>query len=248
MTAQKTIFFAKLPNYTIEFLSYEWIINSVFSLTIFILILFIGRYFDLKNKRALTYIIGGFLIFNNVVGPLRDLSIGQWRINESLPLHLCGISSWICCIMPFVNRKLQQKLFDFVFYTGTIGGVLSVLTPQINSYDGSTYQYILYYVKHLSIAILPIFMMLHMGFSLHKKSWITTFLYMNVLLVFIMPLNFAIDANYMFLAHRPEVKNPLVIGEWPYYLLWFELILIVLLLVIFKISKLQLKRHHGYQS
>jgi uncharacterized membrane protein YwaF len=33
--------------------------------------------------------------------------------------------------------------------------------------------------------------------------------------------NRLLDANYMFLCQRPMVDNPLVIGDWPYYLIAF---------------------------
>ena len=59
---------------------------------------------------------------------------------------------------------------------------------------------------------------------------------------YIMPFNFYVGGNYMYLAEPPQVKNPLVIGEWPYYVLWFEVFMIVLLLVLFYSSKIRLRQ------
>ncbi len=46
----------------------------------------------------------------------------------------------------------------------------------------------------------------------------------------------------MYLAEPPQVKNPLVIGEWPYYVLWFEVFLVPLLVFLFYLSKIRLSQ------
>jgi uncharacterized membrane protein YwaF len=33
--------------------------------------------------------------------------------------------------------------------------------------------------------------------------------------------NYLVDANYMFLCQRPLVDNPVIMGEWPWYILGF---------------------------
>jgi uncharacterized membrane protein YwaF len=76
--------------------------------------------------------------------------------------------------------------------------------------------------------------------ELTKKSIIRTFITLNILLAIIMPFNFYVGGNYMYLAEPPQVDNPLVIGQWPYYVLWFEVFMIVLLLLLFYLSKIRL--------
>ena len=39
--------------------------------------------------------------------------------------------------------------------------------------------------------------------------------------------NMLLDANYMYLCQKPIVDNPLVIGEWPYYIIFIELIALI---------------------
>ena len=131
-------------NYTIEFMSNEWIINCGLVLVVIILFLFIGRSLSAQNNKRVTYLMGAILFLSSVVHPILIVLNGQWNMVTDIPLHLCGISCLICCFLPFVKRK--QFLFDFVFYSGIIGGIMSVLTPQINAYDGSQLLYIEYYV------------------------------------------------------------------------------------------------------
>lgn len=218
----------------------EWVRNNLIALISMLSVLALGRFLNKKQNTYVLYVMGLILVFSSIYSPLRSYLIGDWNTATDLPLHLCGISGLICAILPFLKRK--QVLFDFVFYTGIIGGIMSMLTPQMNSYDGSQFAYLEYYVRHSIILVMPIYFLQNYGMELTKKSMIRTFIALNVLLAIIMPFNFYVGGNYMYLAEPPQVKNPLVIGEWPYYVLWFEVFMIVLLLVLFYSSKIRLRQ------
>ncbi|MDA0317312.1 MAG: TIGR02206 family membrane protein [Bacteroidetes bacterium] len=230
----------KYPNYIIEFMTEEWVRNNLIALISMLSVLVVGRFLNKKKNTYVLYAMGLILVFSSIYSPLRSYSIGDWNTATDLPLHLCGISGLICAILPFLKRK--QILFDFVFYTGIIGGIMSMLTPQMNSYDGSQFAYLEYYVRHSIILVMPIYLLQNYGMELTKKSMMRTFITLNVLLAIIMPFNFYVGGNYMYLAEPPQVENPLVIGEWPYYVLWFEVFMIVLLLLLFYSSKIHLRQ------
>lgn len=230
----------KYPNYIIDFLSEEWQRNNLIAFTFMFALIFVGRFLNKKQNSFVLYTMGVILMFSSIYSPLRSYLSGNWNIATDLPLHLCGISALICSVLPFLKRK--QALFDFVFYTGIIGGIMSMLTPQMNSFDGSQFAYLEYYVRHSIILVMPIFLLQNYGMELSRKSMINTFLNLNILLIIIMPFNFYVGGNYMYLAEPPQVNNPLVIGEWPYYVLWFEVFLIPLLLFLFYLSKIRLSQ------
>lgn len=218
----------------------EWVRNNLIALISMLSVLVVGRFLNKKQNTYVLYAMGLILVFSSIYSPLRSYSIGDWNTATDLPLHLCGISGLVCAILPFLKRK--QVLFDFVFYTGIIGGIMSMLTPQMNSYDGSQFAYLEYYVRHSIILVMPIYLLQNYGMELTKKSMMRTFITLNVLLAIIMPFNFYVGGNYMYLAEPPQVENPLVIGEWPYYVLWFEVFMIALLLLLFYSSKIRLRQ------
>ena len=43
-----------------------------------------------------------------------------------------------------------------------------------------------------------------------------------------MPLNFKIGSNYMYLVEAPDIKNPLIFGEWPFYIINWEFFILIL--------------------
>ena len=218
----------------------EWIRNNTIAFISMIAILTTARFLSHKHNTYVTYLMGVILIFSSILSPLRVFLLGDWNIATDLPLHLCGISGLICAVLPFLKRK--QMLFDFVFYTGIIGGIMSLLTPQMNGYDGSLFAYGEYYLRHSIILIMPIYMLQNLDMKLTKQSMIRTFVALNILLAIIMPLNFTVGGNYMYLAEAPQVDNPLVIGQWPYYILWFEVFMVILLVLLYTISRIPLSK------
>ena len=227
-------------NHIVEVMSEEWIRNTFFS-TVIILALLVGSSYLKKQVNIyITYIMGIALLVSSITSPLRTYLAGNFSIAVDLPFHLCGISAFICSVMPFLKNK--QGLFDFVFYTGIIGGIMGILTPQMSDYDGSFYVYFVFYMRHILIFTMPIYMLRNLGLSLTKKSMVRTFVILNILLAFIMPFNFIVGGNYMYLAEPPQVNNPLIIGEWPYYVIWFEVFVILLLVLLYYLSKISFRK------
>lgn len=227
-------------NHIVEVMSEEWIRNTFFSAVIILVLLVGSSYLKKQVNIYITYIMGIALFVSSITSPLRTYLAGNFSIAVDLPFHLCGISAFICSVMPFLKNK--QRLFDFVFYTGIIGGIMGILTPQMSDYDGSFYVYFVFYMRHILIFTMPIYMLRNLGLSLTKKSMVRTFVILNILLAFIMPFNFIVGGNYMYLAEPPQVNNPLIIGEWPYYVIWFEVFVILLLLLLYYLSKISFRK------
>ena len=224
-----------IPIYVIEFMSDEWKTWALFSLIFISIPLILGRFLNRTQKIYLTYLIGVIMIIDFITENLGFIMNGTWDIQYNIPIHLCGISSLICCVLPFVKKK--KKLFQFVYYTGIIGGIMAILTPQLNHFDGTLRYYLNFFVSHSLIIALPIFMFLHLDMKLPKLSWFKIWVHLNILMAIIMPINFLIGSNYMYVNAPPEVSNPLVIGDWPYYLLIWEPLVIIIAYMIYAISR-----------
>ena len=224
-----------IPIYVIEFMTDEWKTWTLFSLLFISVPLILARFLNRRQKIQVTYLIGAIMIIDFITENGGYIMSGTWDVQYNLPIQLCGISSIICCVLPFIKKK--DKLFQFVYYTGVIGGIMAILTPQMNYFDGSLRYYLNYYVSHSLIIALPIFMFLHLDLKLPKFSWFKIWIHLNILMAIIMPINFLLDSNYMYVNAPPEVSNPLVIGEWPYYLLIWEPLVMIIAYLIYAVSK-----------
>ena len=224
-----------IPIYVVEFMTDEWKTWTLFSLIFISVPLIVARFLNRTQKIQVTYLIGVIMILDFITENGGYIMSGTWDVQYNLPIQLCGISSIICCVLPFVKKK--DKLFQFVYYTGVIGGIMAILTPQMNYFDGSLRYYLNYYVSHSLIIVLPIFMFLHLDLKLPKFSWFKIWIHLNILMAIIMPINFLLESNYMYVNAAPEVNNPLVIGEWPYYLFIWEPLVMIIAYLIYAISR-----------
>lgn len=223
--------------YTVDFLSNSWSLTIICVFVLIFAVLFIGNKIEKSKKtlyaKVLALIMLGFYIANHVI----LISIGKWELSKELPFHLCSISGLICCFIMFVPENSRQFLFEFLFYCGIIGGVQAILTPLILDYGGYNFFYIQFFFKHAMIIAFPIYLRNNLGMKLTKFSWLKSFLVLNVLMIILIQINNILGSNYMYVNTPPAVKNPLVIGEWPTYLYWWELFVLILILIVFFIAK-----------
>lgn len=224
----------ELDNYVVEVFSYEWFRNTLFCTLFILTILFVGKVAAQNNKKPILKFFAIILIITTLLEHSRNVINGYWSISENLPLHLCGMSGLIACFILFIKKK--NVLFEFLFYAGIIGGIQAILTPQINNFDESNFEYIDYYFSHAAIIIVPIYMYKYLNYKLSRYSWIKVLLPLNILLALIMPLNFQINSNYMYLAYPPGVDNPLIIGDWPFYIIYWEFIILIFTYTTYVIS------------
>ena len=179
--------------YIIEIFSGEWIRNTVLTILFITTYLFLGKFLGNKNKLIFAKAISVVLIFITITGHTRNIINGYWNPVDNIPLHLCSISNFIACFILFVPKiSKKSKFFEFLYYAGIIGAFQAFFTPQINNFDGSNYEYIEWYLSHIGIMLLPIYMLKNLGFRLTKFSWLRVVLYLNILLIIVMPINYFI--------------------------------------------------------
>ncbi|MBL6873862.1 MAG: TIGR02206 family membrane protein [Flavobacteriales bacterium] len=225
----------------IDFLSNDWIKNMTITVFFMLCYFFIG--FKIKDKHIKTFMkISSLLVLfmtlsNHIILLIND----SWTLKSNLPIHLCSVSALICCFIGFTKKN--QLLFEFLFYAGIIGGLLSILTPQITLYNEYYFFYIMFYFKHASIIAIPLFMRYGLNMKLTKFSWLKVFGLVNLLLLFVLPINTLIDSNYLYVSRPPMVNNPLIIEDLnkvfgiPTYVFYWEIILIVLVILFYYVFR-----------
>ena len=214
------------PPYIIDLISYEGIRNLTITSLLIVCFLRLGRVLEMDKKLIMAKTICVITLIVTVSNHIIDYNNGNWDIYEDLPLLLCGMTNLITCFILFIPKN--QKLFEFLFYCGFWGGLMAILTAQINDYDGSMFKYMQYYSSHGAIIFIPLFMFYHLEYKLSRFSWFKVLIILNILMLIIMPLNFKIGSNYMYLVEAPDIKNPLIFGEWPFYIINWEFFILIL--------------------
>ena len=213
----------------IEPLSSTWWIGMSLSILVSFGIIQIAIRIPPDKRKILMMILGFTLISIELMQQFYLHHLGLWSIKTSLPIHLCGISGILAGIMMF---RSSHYGFEFLALIGSPGALHALLTPQLNH---GTIPFLIfkYYVSHAGIVLVPLFLAVVLGYRIKRSSWYRVLLLCQVLLIIIGLTNYFIGANYMYLAEKPLVNNPMVVGEWPWYILGFEILGLVHILIFY---------------
>ena len=226
-----------INKYTIEFMSTNWIITVACVIALIFMVLYVGHKLPASKKETYAKFLAALMIGFFIINHSFLFFLGKWEISKELPVHLCSISGLICCFIMFIPKNKRQFLFEFLFYCGIIGGIQAIFTPLLDDYGGYNFFYIQFFFKHAMIIAFPIYLRNNLGMKLTKFSWLKTYFALNVLMILLIQLNNILDSNYMYVNVPPAVDNPMVIGEWPTYLYWWELFVLIFILLVFVIGK-----------
>lgn len=181
---------------------------------------------DILNK--ISGFLGAGLIFEVILTHLYLIFFqNTWSLQDSLPLHLCRIS---VLVAGFALITQKQFLYEWSVYLGLPGGLHSILTPELTQ-GNSWWMMGDYYITHSMLLLTPVFLTFVVGKRPRNKAIMRVFIYVNILAALMFPINFILHSNYMYLASKPLVKNPFLVGEWPWYILGLELAGILHMLV-----------------
>jgi hypothetical integral membrane protein (TIGR02206 family) len=190
-------------------------------ITVALLIVIIVRlplHWKKLKHRNYDLFIAGILLLNTIAENVYNYKTGYWTLQQNLPVHLCSVTN-ILCIVLLISYK--QWIAELVYYWGLAGGIQSLLTPEFTiGMEG--FNFYSYFINHGGLILVVAYMIVHYQFIPRPKSWLWVLGYTQLLAIGVGVVNYLVDANYMYLNKRPEVDNPFLIGDWPYYILVLE--------------------------
>jgi len=170
-----------------------------------------GRPAAARVARALAYPILGALLLD----PVTHYAHGELTLSKALPLQLCDLAAVACAYALWTRRQLA---FELAYFWGLAGATQALLTPPPGPglEDPDTWRYA---VVHAG-TIAGVF---HLGPGLglrpRRGAWRRISLLTAAYAVAVGLLDWALEANYMWLREKPagSILDPL--GPWPWYIL-----------------------------
>ena len=77
----------------------------------------------------------------------------------------------------------------------------------------------------------------------NMKGVFNAFIFINVVIIPVGLINYFLGSNYMFICQPPAVSSPLIMGEWPIYLIFLEIIYFIYILALYLPFKFLLKKY-----
>jgi hypothetical integral membrane protein (TIGR02206 family) len=208
-------------------------------LTLFVFVLLIAGLIYCFAKRTNIKWIGTILVctlsISEISYQIWSVKNGIWSFQSTLPLHLCSISTFIGIYLYF---KRSSRLFYLFLYIGFIPPILAIITPD-NPYAFPHYRYIKYFLHHMAIPLMVVYLFLYDHYPLRKRSILYGLGLVNCLAVPIFILNKLSGSNYFFLAGPPEGNTPLSwFGEGIMYIVSLEFAAIIVFSINYLLFKL----------
>ncbi len=191
-----------------------------------------------KQVRAIHY-FALFVSFVLASYHLYHMAIGAYNFKTDLPLFLCSLMALTIPVFTHYRKYWMYEILVFWIIAGTSQGVI---TPDIPE-GFPSFDYFRYWVAHLGLLLIIFYATFVWGMRPRFKSVIISVLALQGYIGLMMLLNYVLGANYSYLNYKPEAASVLdYLGEWPWYLLQAQLLLVPYFLLIYGCFQLGKKR------
>jgi len=182
-----------------------------------------------QQKRALN-LFACLVSFTVLAFHLYRISLGNYNIATDLPLYLC---SFIALLIPVFTYYKKFWMFEILLFWIIAGTTQGVLTPDIPE-GFPAFDYFRYWVVHLGLLIIIFYAIFVFKMKPTFKSVFKSFFALQLYVVFMVGINYALNANYFYLNKKPQSASLLdYFGEWPFYIIVVQIIIIPYFLIIY---------------
>ena len=198
------------------------------------------HHFTKNQKHNAIHYVAWFISITVIGFHLYRILFDNYSFKNDLPLYLCSL---MALLLPLFTYYRKYWMFEIVVFW-IIGGTLqAIITPDITE-GFPSFDYCRYWIVHLGLLLVIFYFIFVFNMKPKLKSVFKSFLALQVYVVFMVLINYLLDANYFYLNEKPKSASVLdYFGDWPNYILVAQLIIIPLFLVIYLPFYLSKKNH-----
>ena len=188
-----------------------------------------GRREDDEEKFKLAIIISGVTFSLEIIEAIVLGAQGQYDYRTDLPLFLCDLSA---VILPFVLIRKNRKWIGILYFWSMAGTLQALITPDLEK-GFPSFEFFRYFTMHGGIVIAILYIVIVFKIRINWRDLVQAVLYAQVYLVCIHILNQVLQTNYSYTIQKPAGATILdYFGPWPWYIMWGEVLMLVLFLVL----------------
>lgn len=182
-------------------------------------IVFAGKRLNNQQNLFLGRLLSLFMSASVLVWAGLHVFYDRFNIAVDLPLSLCNLFAFLA---PLLFWNPDHRRFEVIYFMVMCGTFQAIITPDL--YVGFPgYGFFKYWIVHMGLVLVVIHYLLVFRLYPRPKAMIATFIWLNVYLLSLIPVNIWLDANYFYLMEKPI--NPSILdffGPWPFYILASE--------------------------
>ena len=129
----------------------------------------------------------------------------------------------------------SQTAFELSFFWGLVGAFQAIITPDPTRWPYGDISIFWSFLTHGVIILNVIWLIWVDGMRCRKGSLLNTLLITSGTAFVIGHINKFLGegANYWFLCNKPSGDSPFLIGDWPYYLIAFQLVGFLMMAIVY---------------
>ena len=235
-----------------ELLYYFHNLLTFIMIGVWIVFSFIG--YKLKNQKTITkisYGLIGFSILQEIMDYTNRIFLDELYVislSADLPLQFCSIGYYFSIIGIIMsvsekkyNIKFEQFIFDCAYVLGFGGALQAMITVDLTGINNMIGSFALNW-QHSIIILNVLWLIFAYNKRFNLRGVLNAFIFMNLAIIPVGIINYFLSANYMFICSPPNVNNPLLIGDWPIYLIILEFVYFLYILILYLPFKLLHKK------
>ncbi|SDS09088.1 conserved hypothetical integral membrane protein TIGR02206 [Formosa sp. Hel1_31_208] len=211
-------------------LSWEHILPICIALIIALLLISNAKRHSSESQQRNIHYVALFISVFVIVFHVYYMLLGDYNFKTDLPLYLCSL---LGILIPIFTHFRKYWMFEILVFWIIAGTAQGVITPDISE-GFPSFDYFRYWIVHLGLLIVIFYSVFVFNLRPKFKSVFKSFLALQVYVVLMMIVNYLLDANYFYLNQKPDAASLLdYFGDWPYYILVAQLIIIPLFLIVY---------------
>ncbi len=185
------------------------------------------------HEHTIKKILVWFLIFMEIIYHIHNWSYPRF----SIPLHICSFAVFMSI---YILNTDSKKIFNYLFFFGTLGGIMALLFPNSWGYTYLNFRYYHFLILHNLLIAIPLYYYFAYGYRVSYDVLLHVFKNILITGIFIHLLNltfihFGYDSNYWFITYIPQVVNGFF-TNYPVYILTFITLVFATMNILFFVT------------
>ncbi len=201
------------------------IIFALFTL----LIIWFGLNSNILMKKwigfGISLVASAIMVFDSIY----RLVTHTFDVLADLPFFLCDV---VVLVLPFAIWTENRKWLGIFYFWALAGTLQALITPELE--DGFPgFNFFRYFIMHAGIVTAVIYFIVVWKIKISWQDFWNAILFAQLYIIGIHIINIVLRSNYSYTMRKPESATILdFMGAWPWYLLFGELVMIILFLLL----------------
>ena len=175
---------------------------SVFFLILYTaVIVFRSKLRQFGHFQGVRRCMAAILFANMLIHYLGRTAIGEWRLSEDLPLHICFVANFFMMYILYTGNK--HNLFSVIYYFTLIGPLPAAVFPDL-SRTWSGYLFWQFIISHHVMLLFSLYCAFVLEYKTSLKHAAFAFVFGNAYVAAMSVFNKVFDTNYIMLGELPE--------------------------------------------